>query len=82
MQDGPSQLRRSVIDVRHRTLGKKIETLRRGVSDCYDGQAGRTVMGTTVHHMCPLGKGARACATDPTTVRRGYDGPSSGSRSE
>ena len=31
-----------------------METLRRGVSDCYDDHAGRTVVGTTVRHMCPL----------------------------
>ena len=40
--------------VRWGTLGKKMETLRRGVYECYDGHAGRTIMGTTVRHMCPL----------------------------
>ena len=40
--------------VRRRTLEKKMETLRTGVSDGHDGHAGRTVVGTTVRHMCPL----------------------------
>ena len=54
MQNGPSQIRRSVVDVHRRTLKKKMETLRRGVSDRHDGYAGHTVVGTTVCHMCPL----------------------------
>ena len=40
--------------VRRRTLKKKMETLRRGVSDRHDGYVGHTVVGTTVCHMCPL----------------------------
>ena len=59
----------------------------RGVSDRYDGHAGRTIVGMTVCHVCPLKdtwkkmrdpwkKGlclaSRLCRTD----RRGYDGPS------
>ena len=40
--------------VRRRTLEKKMETLRRGVSDRYDGHVGRTIVGTTDRHMCPL----------------------------
>ena len=40
--------------VRRRTLEKKMETLRRGVSDRYDGHAGWTVVGMTVRNMCPL----------------------------
>ena len=40
--------------VRRRTLEKKIETLKRGVSNRHDGHAERTVMTTTVRHMCPL----------------------------
>ena len=63
-------------------LEKWRENLRNGVSDNQNGCAGRTVVGTTVRHMCPLGQGARAFATDPTMVCRGYDGPSSGSRSK
>ena len=42
---------------------------------------GMEVMGNGLSK-ASLGRGARACATDPTTVRRVYDGPSSGSRSE
>ena len=37
-----------------RTFEKKMETLRGGVSDRHDGRAGWTVVGMTVHHMCPL----------------------------
>ena len=33
---------------------KKMETLRRGVSDCHNGHAGRTVVGMTVRHTCPF----------------------------
>ena len=40
--------------IRRRTLEKKMETLRRGVSDSYDGHAGRIVVGPMVRHMCPL----------------------------
>ena len=40
--------------IRRRTLEKKMETLRRGVSDRHDGHAGQTVVGTTVRHMRPL----------------------------
>ena len=40
--------------VRHRTLERNMETLRRGVSDCHDGHPGRNVVGMTVLHMCPL----------------------------
>ena len=40
--------------VRRRTLEKNMETLRRGVSDRHDDHAGRTVMGMTIRHMCPL----------------------------
>ena len=31
-----------------------METLRRGVCDCYDGHAGCTIVGTTVRHICLL----------------------------
>ena len=37
-----------------RTLGRNMETHRRRVSDRHDGHAGRTVVGMTVRHMCPL----------------------------
>ena len=40
--------------VHRRTLEKNMETLRGGVSDRHDGRAGRTVVGMTVRHMCPL----------------------------
>ena len=40
--------------VHRRTLGKNLEAYRRGVSDRNDGQAGRTIVGMTVRHMCPL----------------------------
>ena len=33
---------------------KKMETLKRGVSDRHDGYAGQTVERTTVRRMCPL----------------------------
>ena len=40
--------------VRRKTLGQNMETHRRGVSDLHDGHEGRTVVGMTVRHMCPL----------------------------
>ena len=58
-----------------------METLIIGVSDHHDGRAGGTVVKKTVCHRRRW-EGARAYATDPTMVRRGYDGPSSVSRSE
>ena len=39
---------------RCRTLGKNMETHRRGVSYRHDGHAGWTIMGMMVLHMCPL----------------------------
>ena len=54
MQDGQSQVRWSVVGVRQRTLEKKMETLRRGVSDCHNGHAGRTVVGMTVRRTRPF----------------------------
>ena len=95
---------------------KKMETVRRGVSDRHNGHAGWTVVGMTVRRTCPFEDtykngerpletgslttrtvcarcvrwrtlrkngqwGVRAFGTDLTMVRRGYNGPSSGSRS-
>ena len=43
VKDGPSWVRRSIIDVRQRTIRKSMETLRRGVFDRHDGCGGRTI---------------------------------------
>ena len=77
MQDGLSEVQRSVVGVRRRTLGKNMETHRTGVSDRHDGHAGWTVVGMTVCHMCLLKDiwkkngqwGISAFGTDPMTVR-------------
>ena len=47
------QSAQTVVDVHRGTL-KKMETLKRGVSDRHDGYAGQTVEKTTVRRMCPL----------------------------
>ena len=77
VQDGPSWVLRSVVSVRRWTLGKFLETLFRGVSDHHDGRAGRTVVGQRSVTGVDW-EGARAYATDPTTVHREYDGPYDG----
>ena len=46
--DGPSLM--SVVG----HLKKRMETLKRGVSDRHDGYAGRTVESMTVRRRCPL----------------------------
>ena len=45
MQDEPLRVSWSGADVCKRTLGKKLETLRKGVSDRHDGYAGRIMEG-------------------------------------
>ena len=54
VQDGPSRERRSVIEVRHWTLGKDFETLRNRVCNFYDSFEGRTIESTTVRRIGPL----------------------------
>ena len=54
MQDEPSQVRRSVVGVRQRTLEKNMETLRRGVSNRHNGYAGQTTEGMTIRRCCPF----------------------------
>ena len=54
MQDGPSQVRQSIIGVRQGTLEKNMETRRKGVSDHHNGHAGGTVVRMTVCRTCPF----------------------------
>ena len=53
MQDGASQVRRSVIGIRQRKLEENMEVLRRGVSNHHDGYAGQTVEGMMIRRRCP-----------------------------
>ena len=54
VQDGLLGVRRSVVDVRHWTLEKKMDTFWTRVSDNHDGCAGQTVGIMTVCLRCPL----------------------------
>ena len=51
-----------------------METRRRAVSDCYDGHAGRTVVGTMVRHKCLLKDTWKKMETLRRGVADRYDG--------
>ena len=82
LQDGPSQVRRTVVSPRFKTLQLLRIWYRERFSERRDGSAGRPVVGTTGRHR--LLKEiesltlARTCRTD----RRRHDGPSQVAQSQ